>query len=300
MPTQSAFPLHLLLTQRDLAFTLSLFLEGVRGLWILLQLDIAVCRVLRPHARALARGISLQNWSNLARRFNLNPKATSAVLTATKAIVAGSSALQCLVGEHFARPEGDIDIFVPPEGEAAVEEFLKGNGYTCDGTGNSYTSRTFFTDATDTYVFLFGDSNIITGCKSFAAHETETPRKIQVVTMAAHVPARAAVVNFDYSFVQVLFDGTKFETWAPTHVFLRRGSYNPERLGCIAAIWTEVFQKERESHVINMYGPRRLWQRALKYEKRGFTIVGPRPPAIWGLGYPPETWGSPSFFANAV
>lgn len=253
----------------------------------------------RPLASSFTKKITCRNLRSLLQEvFCLDLSLVAEALKQAKGILAGSSVLQCVLGERFSSPEGDLDFFIPNEYVSTFEAHLQSWGYQLGGSTEStyVSSGPFKCGATDTYVFVFGDSNVVEGCKSYI---DVRKRKVQLVRMAPKVPARAAVINFDYSFVQVLFDGERFETWAPRHVFSREGIYNPERLRVIADLWHVMWTEAEEgvksvwvsdAEAVQGYGPRRLALRLAKYEAREFKINGPKPPKEWSETCPPSQW----------
>ena len=115
------------------------------------------------------------------------------------------------------------------------------------------------------------------------------------------------MANFDYSFVLCLWDGARFETWAPLDVFRKVGLYNHERLSYIAALWEVDEAGEGQEMISNdplppfkMYKKKQQLLRARldKYASRGFAVTGPLPPLAWDSAHPPETWGGAGVVAR--
>jgi hypothetical protein len=112
-----------------------------------------------------------------------------------------------------------------------------------------------------------------------------------LVTTGSMGGPRAAIVNYDYTFCQTLWDGTAWEVWHPEDVINKVGTYNAERLAVIKGFWAIDFMSLKDrGPAIKQEHCDRLRARLDKYRARGFSILGPRPPVQWCEEQHPSLW----------
>jgi hypothetical protein len=286
----------LLLSSTVLAH-LALFLTGIHDLtsfgYTCKYLSQAVL-----NSKTLNR-IAVNNFAVLLSPFGLDPKEFATVLTSAHALTAGSFPLQCITGEDFLSSDiknnsrycdkSDIDVYVPWNTRATLRQYFVSQGYVATAAFTSaYAFVTGDAPGEAGYAQIFGDTCRVDECVTFI--HSSSGNKIQMLVMTKETDPLAAVVNFDYSFVMTIFDGQKFEVWNPRDVIAKQGTYNEERLLMIKGLWFGS-HKGKTTFCSGQAPIDRMRARLCKYEQRGYSVVGPRPPDKWTAKFPPWRWG---------
>jgi hypothetical protein len=133
-----------------------------------------------------------------------------------------------------------------------------------------------------------------------------TKRMIQVIAVDLAVlgSLSEAIAYYDMSFLKNWYDGKVTKITHPMHIVERTGTYNLCRLKMLTREWKTktsndvmaarqtdlwraskfVSHKQTEVH-------QNLMGRVIKYETRGFRVVGPQPPPVpFDKNVPPAKW----------
>ena len=153
--------------------------------------------------------------------------------------------------------------------------------------------------------------------KSF--RHKDTKRKIQLILN--YTPTKDAIDGFDFAFVQSMYAGARripipqppagptnataihyasikpsIRYWDLESIVKKKCTYSITQMAKIKQEWYAEFYGARlftnwsPAKYCPKYCIDRVLQRIQKYERRGFEIVGPRPPLVWSKQNHPNDW----------
>jgi hypothetical protein len=199
------------------------YLAGVGDLANLGQVNKALSRLCRDNV--VLKKLCRRNLERVLHHFNLlYEEGFCTILRSSKSILSGSMLLHCATGDPFVYLEkSDLDIYVPYDMADTVEKhfvvecgynrILERNGRIRIPQSKSDLNRLF-----DKYESLPLISRVIRLTLSY--------HTIDLVIMDQGVPPKAAVAQFDFSFLMSFFDGNSFHMWFPGDIINKTGFFN--------------------------------------------------------------------------
>ena len=283
------------------------YLPGIHDLAHLGQVSVELSRVCR--CKVFLKKILVRNLNMLLEQFALEYESLCTILRNTGSLLSGSMLHHCAEGDHILHGS-DLDIYVPYEKADTVRNYLQHDcGYT-EITLNGPINRSC--DPADEDCMDYDDVNLQLISNVYKFEGFVTGRKIDVIVMHRRIPPKAAVAQFDFSFLMSVFDGHCFYFWFPGDIIQRSGFHNEVQ-----------FQRQRLLSLLVHADPgscffmfkarmrllRYMWItwpndgelghswcadmtiRREKYFERGYRVHGDQPPVLFDISIPPWTWG---------
>ena len=186
------------------------YLGGVQDLANLGRVNIALSRLCLD--KVFLKKLIRRNLELVLRLYGVNYQGFSTMLSRSKSVLSGSTVLQCVSGDLFLMQDlklscTDLDIYVPYDmTDYVMDFFVRECGYEV------YSSNL------SVYVPLVDGVYQVN-------HETKG-RRLDLVIMRPHIPPKAAIAQFDFSFLMSLFDGMSFHMWFPGDIISKSGFCN--------------------------------------------------------------------------
>jgi hypothetical protein len=160
-----------------------------------------------------------KNMTEQLKKYNMKLRDFSKALILTSGILGGGIILQCAQGEHYTKDwASKLDIYVPPEGERAMVQYIEKCGYKIRQKTVARYNGEFRRDTIEDEFILH----------SWIYYQTEKKRTIDLVVLCRQYERpRLVIAEYDFTFLMNLYDGTKFELWFPEDIVAKNGRYNP-------------------------------------------------------------------------